>query len=144
MEKEYLKYIKDGISIDGNPTDGYSVFTIPTQRFKISSLDELNVLRFEKAIDDLKKREELENQLLREIEPVQHDLDWRGFIEDKYDITPNKVIKCSNRCPINTDVTIATPLCKECFNNLNVQYIYDEHGRIDNTIITCKKLGKII
>ncbi len=29
--KEILKYIETGISIDGNPKDGYKVFTIPTQ-----------------------------------------------------------------------------------------------------------------
>ena len=72
-------------SIDGNPKDGYTVFTIKTQHFKISSLDELSVERFEKAISDFNKREELENQLLREMNPVQHDLDWRGFIDGKYD-----------------------------------------------------------
>lgn len=85
MNKEILKYLEQGISIDGNPKDGYTVFTIKTQHFKISSLDELSVERFEKAISDFNKREELEYQLLREIEPV-HDLDWRGFIDGKYDI----------------------------------------------------------
>ena len=84
MTKEILKYLEQGISIDGNPKDGYTVFTIKTQHFKISSLDELSVERFEKAISDFNKREELENQLSREIEPV-HDLDWRGFIDGKYD-----------------------------------------------------------
>jgi hypothetical protein len=84
MNKEILKYLEQGISIDGNPKDGYTVFTIKTQHFKISSLDELSVERFEKAISDFNKREELENQLSREIEPV-HDLDWRGFIDGKYD-----------------------------------------------------------
>ena len=85
MTKEILKYLEQGISIDGNPKDGYTVFTIKTQHFKISSLDELSVERFEKAISDFNKREELENQLLREMNPVQHDLDWRGFIDGKYD-----------------------------------------------------------
>ena len=84
MTKEILKYLEQGISIDGNPKDGYTVFTIKTQHFKISSLDELSVERFEKAISDFNKREELENRLLQEIEPV-HDLDWRGFIDGKYD-----------------------------------------------------------
>ena len=84
-EKEILKYLQDGISIDGNPTDGYTIFTIKTQHFKISSLCELSVERFEKAILDFKRREELENELLKTIEPVQHDLDWRGFLDGKYD-----------------------------------------------------------
>ena len=90
MNKEILKYLEQGISIDGNPKDGYTVFTIKTQHFKISSLDELSVERFEKAISDFNKREELENQLLQEIEPV-HDWDWGGFIDGKYD-TPSKKI----------------------------------------------------
>ena len=89
MEKEILKYLQDGITINGNPNDGYTVFTIRTQHFKISSLDELSVERFEKAISDFKKREELENELLKQMEPVQHDLDWRGFIDGKYD-TPKQ------------------------------------------------------
>ena len=50
---------------------------------------ELSVERFEKAISDFKKREELENELLKQMEPVQHDLDWRGFIDGKYD-TPKQ------------------------------------------------------
>jgi len=84
-EKEILKYLQDGINIDGNPTDGYTIFTIKTQHFKISSLDELSVERFEKAILDFKKREELENELLKHFQPVQHDIDWKGFIDGKYD-----------------------------------------------------------
>ena len=50
---------------------------------------ELSVERFEKAISDFKKREELENELLKQMKPVQHDLDWRGFIDGKYD-TPKQ------------------------------------------------------
>jgi superfamily I DNA and/or RNA helicase len=71
-EKEILKYLQDGINIDGNPTDGYTIFTIKTQHFKISSLDELSVERFEKAILDFKKREELENELLKHFQSVQN------------------------------------------------------------------------
>ena len=67
INKEILKYLQDGIRIDGNPTDGYTIFTIKTQHFKISSLDELSVERFEKAISDFKKREELENELLKHL-----------------------------------------------------------------------------
>ena len=32
--KEILKYIENGISMNGNPKDGYNVFTIPTQHFR--------------------------------------------------------------------------------------------------------------
>ena len=41
MEKELLKFIENGMSIVGNPTKGYTIFTVPTQHFKISSLEEL-------------------------------------------------------------------------------------------------------
>lgn len=50
--KDILKYIENGIKIDGNPKDGYTVFTISTQHFNINSLDELTVETFEKAISD--------------------------------------------------------------------------------------------
>jgi len=36
-----LKYIETGITITGNPNDGYTVFTIPTQHFDINSLMDL-------------------------------------------------------------------------------------------------------
>ena len=48
--KEILKYIETGISINGNPKDGYTVFTIPTQHFKISSLGDLTPSKFEEII----------------------------------------------------------------------------------------------
>ena len=57
------KYIEKGISIDGNPNDGYKVFTIPTQHFKISSLDELTPERFEQALLDKEKRMDFEGYL---------------------------------------------------------------------------------
>jgi len=62
--KEILKYIETGISIDGTPKDGYKVFTIPTQHFKISSLNELTEERFNKAIKDLEERNEWERKLI--------------------------------------------------------------------------------
>lgn len=46
MEKELLEYIKHGIQINGNPVDGYEVYTIPTGKFKINSLDDLTVENF--------------------------------------------------------------------------------------------------
>jgi len=65
MKEEILKYIVNGITID-RCNNGYSVFTIPTQRFYISSLDELTPERFELAIKSLKERDDLEMELLRE------------------------------------------------------------------------------
>ncbi len=58
------KYIIDGITID-KTKDGYRVFTIPTQHFNISNLDELTNDRIEEAIKFKKEREDLENQLLK-------------------------------------------------------------------------------
>jgi len=77
MEKEILKYIQDGITIEGNPKDGYSIFTNETQRFNISSLEELTPECFENAINDFKKREELQNEMF-------DNLDWNNnYINDK-------------------------------------------------------------
>lgn len=63
--KDILKYIEDGISISGNPKDGYRVFTIPTQRFFIDSLDELTPEKFEDAIKKQKEYEAYANELWR-------------------------------------------------------------------------------
>lgn len=62
------QYITDGITIT-KTKDGYVIFTIPTQHFNIVDLDELTNERFERAISDLNKREELEYLLLQEIKP---------------------------------------------------------------------------
>lgn len=86
METDILKYIEDGISIDGNITKGYEVFTIKTQHFKISSLNELNPERFEKAIDDFKERTKLENELLSHSGLIDMtNIDLQGYVDGKYD-----------------------------------------------------------
>ena len=59
------KYIQTGISIDGNPEKGYSIFTIPTQRFHINDLDELVPERFELEIENQKKNDELTNKMFK-------------------------------------------------------------------------------
>ncbi len=41
------RYIKDGITIDGNPEKGYSVFTVPTQRFHVERLEDITPERIE-------------------------------------------------------------------------------------------------
>lgn len=43
------KFIIDGLTIN-KTKDGYQVFTIPTQHFNISSLDELTDEKFEQEI----------------------------------------------------------------------------------------------
>ncbi len=82
-QQEIIEYIKQGITINGNPTDGYTVFTIPTQHFKVNSLRELTMERFELAIKDLKERENLQDQLLEQL-PVQ-DIDWIEYLSNKID-----------------------------------------------------------
>lgn len=63
--KEILKYIETGISIDGNPKDGYKVFTIPTQHFKISSLEDLTPSKFEEMIKRQEDYEKSSSELWR-------------------------------------------------------------------------------
>lgn len=60
------KYIIDGITIDGNPKKGYTVFTIPTQHFRISSLSELTPERFERAQKEWRELEELQDQISKD------------------------------------------------------------------------------
>ena len=83
--KDINHIIKDGISIKGDPVKGYNVFTIPTQRFHVNSLDDLTPERFNDAIQDQIEREKMEMQILAnlEMEPVHYD--WAGYIDGKYD-----------------------------------------------------------
>ena len=81
--KEIVKYIEYGITI--SKTDvGYRVFTIPTQHFNISSLEELTPKRFEEEIEQQKKCEETQADLLVRSMPAL-EVDWQGFLDGKYD-----------------------------------------------------------
>lgn len=51
------KYIADGITINKTNDGNYIVFTIPTQHFKVTSLDELTNEMFEKEIERQKQYE---------------------------------------------------------------------------------------
>jgi hypothetical protein len=64
--EEIEKYAKEGISIQGDPVKGYTIFTVPTQHFRISSLSELTSERFEEAQRAWKELEEMQNQSLSE------------------------------------------------------------------------------
>jgi len=72
MDNEIYEYIKNGITIDGNPIDGYKVFTIPTQHFKIDNLDELTKWTFENEIRKQKEHDELTSEIFKE---VQNEID---------------------------------------------------------------------
>lgn len=62
--KDIIKYIENGISISGNPANGYEIFTIPTQHFRVSSLEELTPELFKKQIEILNNKTHFENELL--------------------------------------------------------------------------------
>jgi hypothetical protein len=76
MDNTIYEYIKNGITIKGNPLDGYEVFTIPTQQFKMDSLHQLTPETFENAIQKQKERDELTSEMLKEVfKEVQNEID---------------------------------------------------------------------
>jgi hypothetical protein len=68
MENAIYEFIKNGITITGNPDDGYTVFTIPTQHFKIDNLDELTKWTFENEIRKQKEHDELTSEIFKEVQ----------------------------------------------------------------------------
>ena len=68
MDKAIYEYIKDGITITGNPIDGYTVFTIPTQHFKMDSLHQLTPETFEREIQKQKVHDELTSEIFKEVQ----------------------------------------------------------------------------
>ena len=76
MDNAIYEYIKNGITINGNPIDGYEVFTIPTQHFKIDSLHQLTPQVFEEMIEEQKEKEWFHSRLLEALKPaVQKEID---------------------------------------------------------------------
>ena len=76
MDNTIYEYIKNGITIEGNPIDGYKVFTIPTQWFHIDSLHQLTPQVFEEMIEEQKQRDELTSEMFKEIfKEVQNEID---------------------------------------------------------------------
>ena len=76
MDNAIYEYIKNGITIDGNPIDGYKVFTIPTQHFHIDSLHQLTPQVFEEMIEEQKEKEWFHSRLLEALKPaVQKEID---------------------------------------------------------------------
>ena len=106
MDRYIYEFIKNGITITGNPDDGYTVFTIPTQHFKIDNLDELTKWTFENEIRKQKVHDELTSKIFKEVqneidqeilnqlrggEPNPDIIPWRDYIDGKYD-TPLDVL----------------------------------------------------
>ncbi len=58
------KYIIDGLTIN-RTKGGYQVFTIPTQHFNISSLDELTDEKFEQEIQRQKQYQKDSSEMVR-------------------------------------------------------------------------------
>jgi hypothetical protein len=76
MDNSIYEYIKNGITIKGNPLDGYEVFTIPTQHFKMDSLHQLTPETFENAIQKQKELDELTSEMFKEVfKEVQNEID---------------------------------------------------------------------
>ena len=99
MDNTIYEYIKNGITIDGNPIDGYTVFTIPTQHFKMDSLHQLTPETFEREIQKQKEHDELTSEIFKEVqkeidqeilnqlrggEPNPDIIPWRDYIDRLY------------------------------------------------------------
>jgi hypothetical protein len=84
MDNAIYEYIKNGITIDGNPIDGYKVFTIPTQHFHIDSLHQLTPQVFEEMIEEQKQRDELTSEMFKEIQKEFDQLDTTDRLFNKF------------------------------------------------------------
>jgi hypothetical protein len=60
---ELKEWIEDGITID-KKTNGYRVFTIPTQHFDINELSELTPDRFKAEVERQVQQEQWQTELL--------------------------------------------------------------------------------
>ena len=98
MDNKIYEYIKNGITINGNPIDGYRVFTIPTQHFRIDSLDELTPETFENAIQKQKDHDELTSEIFRE---VSNEIDME--IVNRLKIMANNIDRLYKNFLMNPD-----------------------------------------
>ena len=60
---EFAEWISEGITVS-KKTNGYRVFTIPTQHFDINDLSELTAERFKVEVEKQQKNIEMQNELL--------------------------------------------------------------------------------
>jgi hypothetical protein len=98
MDNSIYEYIKNGITIDGNPIDGYKVFTIPTQWFHIDSLDELTPETFEREIQKQKDHDEITSEIFKE---VQKEIDQE--IVNQLKIMANNIDRLYKNFLMNPD-----------------------------------------
>jgi len=70
---ELFPYIKDGITIRPLNTGGYEVFTISTQHFNITSLEELTSDRFDLAIHNFNASEQIAREAFGQLDTQLND-----------------------------------------------------------------------
>jgi hypothetical protein len=76
MDREIYEYIKNGITINGNPTEGYTIFTIPTQHFHIDSLHQLTPQVFQEMIEEQIESEKIHSEIMSVVfKEVQKEID---------------------------------------------------------------------
>jgi hypothetical protein len=119
MDNTIYEYIKNGITINGDPVGGYQVFTIPTQHFKIDSLHQLTPETFENAIQKQKEYERMSSELMSEVfKEVQNKIDedilnqLRGG-EPNPDIVPMDTIDRLYKNYLIEDAKILSNMSKE-------------------------------
>ena len=115
MDNAIYEYIKNGITIDGNPIDGYKVFTIPTQWFNMDSLHQLTPETFENAIQKQKERDEFTSEIFKEVQKeIDQDIlnQLRGG-EPNPDIVPMDTIDRLYKNYLIEDAKILSNMSKE-------------------------------
>jgi hypothetical protein len=124
MDNSIYEYIKNGITIKGNPLDGYEVFTIPTQHFKMDSLHQLSPETFENAIQKQKERDELTSEMFKEVfKEVQNEID-QDIINQLMGHEPNPDI-----IPMNTINRLYKNYLTECDKIVKSHSFSDEPER---------------
>ena len=124
MDNSIYEYIKNGITIKGNPLDGYEVFTIPTQHFKMDSLHQLTPETFENAIQKQKERDELTSEMFKEVfKEVQIEID-QDIINQLMGHEPNPDI-----IPMNTIDRLYKNYLTECDKIVKSHSFSDEPER---------------
>ena len=124
MDNSIYEYIKNGITIKGNPLDGYEVFTIPTQHFKMDSLHQLTPETFENAIQKQKELDELTSEMFKEVfKEVQNEID-QDIINQLMGHEPNPDI-----IPMNTIDRLYKNYLTECDKIVKSHSFSDEPER---------------
>jgi len=97
MDKELIKYFKDGITIDKLQTGKYAIFTVKTQRFTIES--------FEQAITLLEERKKIQSEMIisRQKEIEQNKIEGISVKDLSFDY-----FKTISEQPKLTEITVGS------------------------------------